>query len=109
MLRGIQAAQHELEKQKITDNLKKGLGQRPERDALIERKSTASIWIRLTHISTGNILPDSTAAPALQKHQKELEKHMKMDALEKKMQERPKADELVREGILEAGEDGTKA
>jgi hypothetical protein len=36
--RSIQAAQYELEKQKITDNLKKGLEHRPERDALIERK-----------------------------------------------------------------------
>jgi hypothetical protein len=56
----------------------------------------------------GNILPDSSAAPALQKSQKELEKHMRKDSLEKKLQERPKVDELIREGILEDDEDATK-
>jgi len=88
---GIQAAQHELEKQKIQDSLRKGLEHRPERDALIER----------------NILPDSTAAPALQAHQKELEKHMRRDSLEKKLHQRPKPEELVREGILEETENPT--
>jgi RPEL repeat len=38
MSRGLQAAQHELEKQKITDNLKKNLEHRPEREELVERK-----------------------------------------------------------------------
>jgi hypothetical protein len=49
----------------------------------------------------GNILPDSTAAPALQAHQRELEKHMRADSLEKQLQARPKPADLVREGILE--------
>lgn len=35
--RAIQAAQAELEKQKIHDSLRKGLEHRPERDELIER------------------------------------------------------------------------
>jgi hypothetical protein len=35
--RALQAKQLELERQKITDNLKKGLEHRPERDALVER------------------------------------------------------------------------
>jgi RPEL repeat len=51
----------------------------------------------------GNILPDSTAAPALQAHQRELEKHMRRDSLEKQLQTRPKPADLVREGILEGG------
>ena len=48
----------------------------------------------------GNILPDSTAAPALQGHQRELEKHMRADSLEHKIQQRPKAEDLIKEGIL---------
>lgn len=53
----------------------------------------------------GNILPDSTAAPALQGHQRELEKHMRADSLEHKIQQRPKAEDLIKEGILVPGED----
>jgi hypothetical protein len=53
----LQAKQAELERQRITDNLKKGLAKRPEKEELVER----------------NILPESTAAPALQEKQKELE------------------------------------
>lgn len=53
---------------------------------------------------TGNILPNSTAAPALQGQQKELEKHMRADSLEQKIQQRPKPEELVKEGILKEDE-----
>ena len=56
----------------------------------------------------GNILPVSNAAPALQGQQRELEKHMRADSLEQKLQQRPKPEELVKEGILEEGEDPTK-
>ena len=52
----------------------------------------------------GNILPDTTAAPALQEKQKELDKHMRMNSLEQKLQNRPKPEELVKDGILEADE-----
>lgn len=52
----------------------------------------------------GNILPESTAAPALQANQRALEKHMRADSLEQKIQHRPKPEELVKEGILEADE-----
>jgi hypothetical protein len=55
--------------------------------------------------TTGNILPESSAAPALQAHQRELERHMRADSLEKQLQNRPKPDELIKEGILE-GENG---
>ena len=58
--------------------------------------------------SKGNILPDSTAAPALQGNQRQLEKHMRKDSLEQKIQNRPKPDELVKEGILEADENPLK-
>jgi hypothetical protein len=84
--RALQAAQHELERQRITDNLKKGLEHRPEREDLVQR----------------NILPESNAAPALQAHQKELERHMRADSLEKGLQRRPTADELKEKGILES-------
>jgi RPEL repeat len=59
-------------------------------------------------IEAGNILPDSTAAPALQASQKSLEKHMRADSLEQKIQHRPKPEELVKEGILEADENPLK-
>lgn len=58
----------------------------------------------LTQPFSGNILPDSKAAPALQGQQKELEKHMRADSLEQKIQQRPKPEELVKEGILGADE-----
>ena len=48
-----------------------------------------------------NILSDSQAAPALQEKQKELEKHMRADSLEKSLKERPKPEDLVKEGILQ--------
>jgi RPEL repeat len=56
----------------------------------------------------GNILPDSTAAPALQANQRSLEKRMRADSLEQKIQHRPKPDELVKEGILEPDENPLK-
>ena len=58
--------------------------------------------------SIGNILPDSTAAPALQGQQKELEKHMRANSLEQKIQQRPKPEELVKEGILQEDENPVK-
>ena len=63
---------------------------RPEREDLVDK----------------NILMDSQAAPALQEKQKELEKHMRADSLEKGLQGRPKKEDLVKEGILkEEGEE----
>lgn len=35
--RALQASQHELEKQQMTDELRKKLGRRPERDDLVAR------------------------------------------------------------------------
>ena len=48
----------------------------------------------------GNILPDSTAAPAIQGQQRELEKHMRADSLNEKLGHRPKPEDLIREGVL---------
>jgi hypothetical protein len=42
----LQARQLELERQRATDNLKKGLGKRPEREELIERKWYLSLLHR---------------------------------------------------------------
>lgn len=55
-----------------------------------------------------NILPSSTAAPALQEKQRELEHHMRADSLEKGLQSRPNPNELVKKGILEADENPLK-
>lgn len=47
-----------------------------------------------------NILPDSSAAPALQAQQKELEKHMRRDSLNEKISRRPPPEDLIRGGVL---------
>ena len=54
---------------------------------------------------TGNILPATNAAPALQAHARELEKNMLVDNLEHKIQNRPQPEELIEQGILEEDED----
>ncbi len=56
------------------------------------------------NVIAGNILPDTNAAPSIQANQKALDRQMRTDALEQKLQRRPTADELVQEGILEPGE-----
>jgi hypothetical protein len=100
--RALQAKQHELERQQQSDTLRKQLEKRPERDELVERKNYSSLLnVVNTDSHTGNILPDSSAAPALQASQRSLEKHMRADSLEQKIQQRPKPDQLVKEGILE--------
>lgn len=54
VLRALQSAQQHLERQLATDNLKKGLAHRPEREELVERMllyvSTIihSIWLSFT-------------------------------------------------------------
>ncbi|KAE9367063.1 hypothetical protein N431DRAFT_562313 [Stipitochalara longipes BDJ] len=80
----LQAAAHELERQKVTDSLKKGLEKRPQREDLVER----------------NILPSSTASPSIVGPQRELEKHMRADSLNEKISHRPKPEDLIKEGIL---------
>jgi hypothetical protein len=50
--------------------------------------------------STGHILPDSTAAPAIQGHQKELEMRMRADSLNEKISHRPKPEDLIKQGVL---------
>lgn len=108
--RALQSVQQELERQRVTDSLKKGLEHRPERQELVDRKCRAFTFnyldfifvsaARLTIALSGNILPDSTAAPALQGQQRELEKHMRADSLNERIQHRPKVEDLIREGVL---------
>jgi hypothetical protein len=50
--------------------------------------------------STGHILPDSTAAPAIQGQQKELEMRMRADSLNEKISHRPKPEDLIKQGVL---------
>lgn len=45
-------------------------------------------------------LTDTTAAPAIQAQQAELERSRLQDALEHKIQDRPQPDQLVKQGIL---------
>jgi len=47
-----------------------------------------------------NILLESSAAPGIQGQQRELQKHMRADSLEKHLQHRPDKDALLKEGIL---------
>ncbi|KAK4142838.1 uncharacterized protein C8A04DRAFT_37887 [Dichotomopilus funicola] len=60
------------------------LSHRPDRQELVNK----------------NILPASTAAPGLQAHQKELEKHMRADSLNEKIAHRPSPEALIKEGVL---------
>lgn len=59
--------------------------------------------------SKGNILPASTAAPALQAQARELERHMLADNLEHKIQNRPEPESLITQGILTEDEDPRSA
>lgn len=69
---------------------------------------TSDLLVEMLIQYSGNILSDSTAAPSLQANQRELEKHMRADSLEQKIQNRPKPEDLIKEGILEENEDPTK-
>lgn len=83
---------------------------RPVKDELVERMFPHDWYVDELRpiLLSGNILPDSTAAPALQGQQRELQRHMRSDSLEQKLQQRPKPEELIKEGILESDEDPTK-
>lgn len=60
----------------------------------------------LTEEWAGNILPanSATMAPSLQASQRDLERHMRKDSLEKALQSRPTAESLVKDGILDKDE-----
>jgi hypothetical protein len=53
----------------------------------------------------GNILPGLNAAPALLANARELEKQMLADSLEQKIQQRPRPEDLISQGILDEAED----
>ncbi|ERS99593.1 RPEL repeat protein [Sporothrix schenckii 1099-18] len=67
------------------DSLEQHLQNRPNREELVQK----------------NILPDSTAAPGLQAHQKQLEKSMRADSLNDKISHRPSPEELIKKGVLD--------
>lgn len=67
--------------------------------------TSTAITVILANYSKGNILPATNAAPALQAHARELEKHMLADNLEHKIQNRPQPEDLIEQGILEEDED----
>lgn len=60
-------------------------------------------------MSIGNILPAVNAAPALQANARQLEKHMRADSLEHKIQNRPQPEQLISQGILDPEEDPRNA
>jgi len=66
------------------NSLEHHLSHRPERQELVDK----------------NILPDSTAAPGLQAHQKELARHMRADSLNEKIAHRPSPEALLKEGVI---------
>ncbi|KAH8169077.1 RPEL repeat domain-containing protein [Sarocladium implicatum] len=67
------------------NSLEAHLQSRPERSELVEK----------------NILPESTAAPGLQAHQKELKRHMLEDQLNDKISHRPDPEALIKDGVLQ--------
>jgi len=68
--------------------LERQLSLRPEKKELVDR----------------NILKDSSVAPALQAAQAELQRSQLEDKLDQALQQRPAAEELVKDGILKADE-----
>jgi len=55
----LQARQLELERQRATDNLKKGLEKRPERGELVERKCCLSLLFKQfdpCHVAAGHVI-----------------------------------------------------
>lgn len=82
----LQAAQLELERQRLADSLKHGLERRPARDALVEK----------------HILPAGKhVAPTIQAARHDLERRLRKDSLERHLQHRPNPDTLVKDGILD--------
>jgi hypothetical protein len=104
----LQAKQLELERQQHSDSLRRQLEKRPEREELIERMTCPLLpFIQADKNLLGNILPDSSAAPGIQANQRALDKQMRADSLDQKIQHRPKPEDLIKEGILGKDEDPT--
>jgi hypothetical protein len=68
--------------------LEKQLSARPEKNELVDR----------------NILKEGTVAPALQAAKEKLQRSQLEDKLDHALQQRPTAQELVKEGILQEDE-----
>ena len=97
----LQATAFDLEKKLAADHLKHDLEKRHTREELVERKSIpARVQESILIHSVGNILPESTAAPALVGQQKELAKNMRRDSLNEKLAHRPDPETLLKDGVL---------
>ncbi|KAM4058036.1 RPEL repeat domain-containing protein [Hirsutella rhossiliensis] len=66
------------------NSLENHLMHRPNRSELVDK----------------NILPESSAAPSIQAHQRELQRNMLEDKLNDKISHRPDPEKLVKEGVL---------
>ncbi|KAF5629734.1 uncharacterized protein FTJAE_8483 [Fusarium tjaetaba] len=85
------------------NSLEAHLKHRPERSELVDSQESLTLHpcaYNTDMRQTENILPASTAAPGLQAHQKELEKHMLEDKLNDKISHRPDPEDLIKEGVL---------
>lgn len=118
----LMAAQKELERSQLSDTLENKLKQRPDpqtlvRDGILEYPPQGTstspkqeLEKMLAHrpdrgeLVERNILPNSNVAPALMAAQKDLERSQLGDALENKLKQRPDAQTLVKDGILEKDE-----
>lgn len=72
-------------------------------------KQDAYLHACLTLEYIGNILPSINAAPALQANARDLERNMRADNLEQKIQNRPLPEVLINQGILGVDEDPRSA
>lgn len=61
-------------------------------------------FLTIFTVYIGNILPDTNAAPALIAHAHDLEKNMRRNSLEHKLQNRPQLESLIEKGIVEKTE-----
>lgn len=71
---------------------------------LVPETGVPGIPLSILTTRQGNILPATSAAPALQAHALELKKHMLADNLEHKIQNRPQPEDLISQGILSEDE-----
>jgi len=74
--------------QDAVNKLDKAIGQRPEKQELVDR----------------NILKDDKVAPSLQAAKEQLERAQLQDKIDHGLQNRPTPDDLVKKGILQADE-----
>jgi hypothetical protein len=89
-----------LEKRKIEDSLRHKINHRPTAEALVEQNILKGNVYVFQHIMRLISYKDPKVAPALQRQQHDLERHLLQDTLEHKIHDRPEPAELVQQGIL---------